>query len=93
MRAAPKGATDKEALIYLLSLQNNFIRSESMQTEQGRANTGCFEKEFKNIGEFHQWGCAYEEFKAGPGNYTVAIVEDEDGDIHQVLPQNIRFIS
>ena len=38
MRAAPKGATDKEALIYLLSLQNNFIRSESMQTEQGRAN-------------------------------------------------------
>lgn len=27
----------------------------------------------KGIGEFHEWGCVFEEFNEGVGNYTVAI--------------------
>ena len=43
-------------------------------------------------GVFHQWGYAYEEFESGPGNYTVAIVEDNEGRIHEILPSKIIFI-
>lgn len=42
-------------------------------------------------GLFHQWGAAYEEFEAGPGNYTVAIVELPDGKIVEVLPSGLVF--
>lgn len=55
--------------------------------------TGCFQKDFATFGLFHQWGVSYEEFENGPGNYTVAIVENEDGTISEVLPVNIKFIS
>ena len=44
------------------------------------------------LGEFHQWGSDYEEFETGPGNYTVGIVEDSDGKIHQPFPENIVFL-
>lgn len=44
------------------------------------------------LGDFHQWGCDYEEFETGPGNYTVGIVEDSDGKIHQPFPENIVFL-
>ncbi|SDU91381.1 hypothetical protein SAMN05216202_1527 [Pseudomonas mucidolens] len=36
---------------------------------------------------FHQWGCEYEEFESGPGNYTVAVVEFADGSIGTVMPE------
>jgi len=42
-------------------------------------------------GVFHQWGCDYEEFDSGPGNYTVAIVELADGKIETFHPNNITF--
>lgn len=41
--------------------------------------------------KFHQFGSAYEEFEAGPGNYTVAIVEMEDGSVQGVPFDHIRF--
>lgn len=44
-------------------------------------------------GVFHQWGSAYEEFDTGPGNYTVAIIELDDGSIKEFLPQHVRFTS
>ncbi len=40
---------------------------------------------------FHQWGSEFEEFEAGPGNVTVAIVEFPDGRIQTALPQDLRF--
>lgn len=46
----------------------------------------------EQIGYFHSWGCEYEEFENGPGNYTVAIVEDEQGVVHTILPTNLTFI-
>lgn len=33
------------------------------------------------IGKFHQFGCDYEEFTDGPGNFTAAVVEKGDSKI------------
>lgn len=57
-----------------------------------KVGTGCWETEFKNEGLFHQWGYAYEESSEGFGNYTVAIVELQDGTVIEVLPSNVKFI-
>lgn len=54
--------------------------------------TNCWEKDFTNAGLFHQWGCSYEEFESGAGNFTVAIIELPDGTIEQVLPSNLKFV-
>lgn len=56
------------------------------------AGTGCFEDGFNTPGLFHSWGCSYEEFESGPGNYTMGIVELTDGSVEAVLPQHIKFI-
>lgn len=42
-------------------------------------------------GMFHQWGVDFEEFDSGPGNYTVAIVELDDGTIVTPTTTNIKF--
>lgn len=41
---------------------------------------------------FHGWGQTYTEFESGPGNYTVGIVEDVNGKIHLINPEDIKFI-
>lgn len=66
------------------------ISEFSWRTQEG---TGCWEKEFTNEGVFHQWANAYEEFETGAGNYTVALIELENGEIESVLPMNIKFIN
>lgn len=43
-------------------------------------------------GIFHQWGVDYEEYENGPGNYSVGIVELEDGSVQRFIPENITFI-
>lgn len=48
--------------------------------------------DFTNPGTFHQWANGYEEFESGPGNYSYAIIELEDGTIEEVLPSNIKFV-
>ncbi len=47
-----------------------------------------------DIGEalFHQWGCDYDEFEMGPGNYSTAIVEFSDGTIKNLAVTLIRFV-
>lgn len=54
--------------------------------------TGCWEDDFIHKGIFHQWANTYEEFESGAGNYTVALVEIESGEIVEVLPSKITFI-
>lgn len=56
-----------------------------------RSGTGCWQEDFVNVGMFHKWGQSFEEFESGPANYTVAIVETEDGNIEEVIPVNIKF--
>jgi hypothetical protein len=41
---------------------------------------------------FHSWGCNFEEFEGGPGNFSTAIVERDDGTVENVPVENIRFI-
>jgi hypothetical protein len=43
-------------------------------------------------GSFHCWGQAYEEFYAGLGNYTIAVVELPGGRIVTALPEDVKFI-
>lgn len=54
--------------------------------------TGCMEKDFTHRGLFHQWGINYEESDKGFGQYTVALVQVEDGTIEQVQSSDIKFI-
>ena len=54
--------------------------------------SNCWENDYLHDGVFHEWGSAYEESNTGFGNYTIAIVEQEDGTIVEVLPSNIKFI-
>ena len=42
-------------------------------------------------GIFHQFGCAYDEFETGPGNYSTAIVEMPDGSIKNVPVEMVMF--
>ena len=50
------------------------------------------EEEFSNPGTFHQFGLSMEEDESGFTNYTIAIIEDESGNMHEVLPSNMKFI-
>lgn len=57
-----------------------------------QVGTNCWEEGYPNAGTFHQWANAYEESSAGFGNFTVALVENPDGTISQVLPSNLKFM-
>ena len=57
-----------------------------------KEGTGCYAQNYTSEGLFHQWANSYEEFESGPGNYTIALVEIEDGTIVEILPYNIKFI-
>lgn len=73
-----------------------WIPPEWIDSELGRVKdptTGRFSLSFSKRGMFHKWGVSYEEFEAGPGNFTVAIVEFEDGTVEMVLPSNLKFNS
>jgi hypothetical protein len=67
-----------------------------METIEGRLprvaeGTNCWEKEFSTEGLFHQWAPKYDEYENSAGNYTVALVELQDGTIEEVLPFNLKF--
>jgi len=57
-----------------------------------KKGTNCWEKDFTHKGKFHEWGEDYEEFESCAGNYSIALVELEDGTIEKVLPENVKFI-
>ena len=42
---------------------------------------------------FHQFGVGYDEFDAGPGNFTTAIVEWPDGRVESVPVEHVRFVT
>jgi hypothetical protein len=42
---------------------------------------------------FHQFGVGYEEFEAGPGNFTTAIVEWPDGRVESVPAEHVQFVT
>jgi len=44
------------------------------------------------VGAFHMWAAKYEEFESGPGNYTMALIEDENGQIRECWPDTVKFL-
>jgi hypothetical protein len=42
---------------------------------------------------FHAWGVEHEEYLDGPGNFSTAIVELEDGTVKNVPCDMVRFIT
>jgi len=44
------------------------------------------------IALFHQFGCDYEEFETGPGNFSTAIIEFKDGTVENVPASFIQFL-
>lgn len=61
-----------------------FLRNEQGHSYSTKVKTGT--------GLFHQWGCDYEEFESGPGNFSTAIVEMEDGSIENIPCDLVQFI-
>lgn len=59
-------------------------RCEAKVWEAGQLNPVC--------GFFHQWGVGYEEFEAGPGNFTTAIIELDDGRVVEAVPNTVKFL-
>ena len=54
--------------------------------------TNTYTKEYTIFkGVFHGWGVGYEEFETGPGNFSVAIVEKEDGTVDSYPVHLVRF--
>lgn len=47
---------------------------------------------YRGEGYFHQWASSYEEFENGPGNYTIAIVEDPQGKVYEIMPHHLQFL-
>lgn len=42
-------------------------------------------------GEFMAWGVNYEELNNGVGNYSVALIKQNDGKIIEVIPSKVVF--
>ncbi len=62
------------------------------------SNQSGFRRKFSELEEkgealFHEWGCGYEEFELGAGNFSTAIIELEDGTVKNVPAEYIKFIS
>lgn len=43
--------------------------------------------------KFHQFGVGFEESENGPGNYSTAIIETEEGSVLNIPVEMIRFVS
>lgn len=65
--------------VIVSEMKNITGTSQWVQEEKGRA-------------VFHAFGVDYEEFEAGAGNYSTAIVEWPSGQIEMVRADRIRFI-
>ncbi len=59
----------------------------------------CCGKYYRSSGEcsfengiFLAFGINYEEFESGPAQYTTAIIQLEDGQVIETLPEEIKFM-
>lgn len=49
-------------------------------------------EEFHVCGRFHGFFPEYQDFDAGPGNTTVALVEQDDGQMVYCMPVTVKFL-
>ena len=71
------------------SMANRKITVYKWERKEGKSHV---ERVFVSNGIFHQWGCDYDEFESGPGNYSTAIVEMPDGKVKNVRVELIEFV-
>ena len=53
---------------------------------------GRMKLEEKGEAVFHQFGCNFEQFESGAGNFSTAIVEWPDGRVENIPVENVRFL-
>lgn len=53
--------------------------------------TGVWEKGYLNDGKFLGWGIDWENTRSGVVNFTVALVELEDGTVERINTEHIKF--
>jgi hypothetical protein len=75
------------------------IRSEEMRKvkvftykRKVEENKSYLEKVADGEAVFHQFGMAYDEFENGPGCFSTAIIEREDGTVENVPVEHIQFL-
>lgn len=66
-----------------------YVSPQKGQDGKLKDGTGAF---IFGTGLFHQWGVGYEEFESGAGNFSVAIVEKENGEVIKVEVEHIMFL-
>jgi hypothetical protein len=65
---------------------------DSLQKRSFMSSNKSYWENKETLGLFHQWGNDFEEFESGAGNYTVAIVELDDGTVVTHAPDKITFL-
>lgn len=72
------------------------VAEEQHPTEQLRPCKGTYwdrSERHDVVGRFHGWGSDYEEFcDAGPGNFTVGIIESDDGTVAMCRADTVVFL-
>ena len=71
-----------------------FVKSRTLKPLEERQKfpkKGMY-NEHKIKGLFHQWGTDLEEDESGFSECTVAIIEDETGQIHTPIACNVKFL-
>ena len=68
------------------------MRKVKIMAKEYKKTTRKMENVSEVDGLFHCWGKSFLEFESGPANFTVAIVEMEDGTVRMVDVDNIKFI-
>jgi hypothetical protein len=67
------------------------MRKCTARTYRKRAIDGKWETLYV-LGVFHQFAPQYDEYEAGPGNRTVAIVEDIEGQVWECSVESVKFL-
>ena len=81
-------------LAFMMKHDSNMLINHEFDAITGKRieGTGCYDSDFSTPGYFHQFAPDYDEFESGPGNKTVAIIENEDGTIVMLPPNLIKFV-
>lgn len=57
------------------------------------SETKTYKLALKGEASFHQFGVGYEELDGGPGMYTTAVIELDNGEVNNIPVNNIKFIT
>lgn len=85
----------KKGFLFGVNVGRNEKRSELRRVnvfEFVKNEDRTYTKRIVKQGYFHQWGSDYEDYESGPGNFSTAIVEMDDGTVENVYVEMISFV-